>query len=181
MSRSGRFCRLFAIAGIALLVVAYALYLCGARIDRTASLPKGLYWATGKPPERGDIVTFWPDGSDPFRVARDRGYIIPGVYNTTDGVGYDLLMKRLLGLPGDVVSITDDGVVINGGLVPNTRPLACDNVGDTLPKLHFVDYRLKEDEALFLSDHLPRSFDGRYFGVQRMRQIVEVLVPVVTW
>ena len=181
MSRSGRLYRSFAIAGIALLVAAWALYLCGARINRTASLPKGLYWAVGKHPERGDIVTFWPDGSEPFRIARARGYIIPGVYNTTDGVGYDLLMKRLLGLPGDVVSIMDDGVFINGGLVPNTRPLACDNTGDPLPKLRFTDYRLKEDEALFLSDHLPRSFDGRYFGIQRVRQIVDVLVPVMTW
>jgi type IV secretory pathway protease TraF len=43
------------------------------------------------------------------------------------------------------------------------------------------NYRLRDGEALFLSDHLPRSFDARYFGVQDMRQIVEVVRPVWTW
>jgi len=156
-------------------------YLAGARINRTNSLPKGLYWVVDKTPERGDIVTFWPRDTAVMREARSRGYILPGVYNKTDGGGYGLLMKRLLALPGDVVSVTDDGVIVNGRLIANTRPIDSDNVGDPLPKLRFVDYRLKEDEALFLSDHLPRSFDGRYFGVQQMRQIVEVVAPVWTW
>jgi type IV secretory pathway protease TraF len=40
-------------------------------------------------------------------------------------------------------------------------------------------YTLKEDEAFFVSDHLPRSFDARYFGVQKTRQIVDVATPVL--
>jgi conjugative transfer signal peptidase TraF len=174
-------CRVFSIAGVCLLLAAWIAYLCGARINRTHSLPKGLYWAVDKVPERGDIVTFWPDDSEPFRMARERGYIIPGRHNDQGAGGYDLMMKKLLALPGDIVSITDAGVVVNGALIPNTHPLDSDNIGDPLPVLRIDSYRLGEHEALFLSDHLPRSFDARYFGVQDMRQIVDVVVPVWTW
>ncbi len=174
----GRACRAFAVAGIAVLVLACLSYACGARINRTNSLPKGLYWRVNKTPERGDIVAFWPDGTEPFRLGRERGYILPGVYNKSDSRGYGLMLKRLVALPGDLVSIDDQGVTVNGSLLPNTVPLIHDNVGDPLPVVRLSDCRLAEHEALFVSDHLPRSYDARYFGVQDMRQIVEVVVPV---
>ncbi len=185
MKRNARFlghaCRAFAVAGIAALVLACLSYACGARINRTNSLPKGLYWRVIKAPERGDIVAFWPDGTKPFRLARERGYILPGVYNRADDNGYGLMLKQLVALTGDIVSIDDDGVIVNGHRLPNTKPLTHDNVGDPLPVVRLSDYRLAEHEALFVSDHLPRSYDARYFGVQDMRQIVEVVVPVWIW
>lgn len=167
--------------GLGALTIMLATYASGARINRTNSLPQGIYWLVDKEAERGDIVSFWPDGSEPFRIARERGYIIPGQYlNQGDG-GYAPLMKKLVGLPGDVVSITDDGIFINGQLIPNSIPLACDNIGDPLPVLRLSDYTLHESEVLLVSDYLPRSYDARYFGVQDKRQILDVLVPVYTW
>ena len=176
-----RACRVFAMFGVSVLFVSLLLYACGARINRTNSLPRGMYWVVEKPPERGDIVTFWPSDCAEMQLARERGYIHHGVYNQTNGVGYGLLMKRYLGLPGDVVSVTDDGIIINGVLIPNTKPLTHDNIGDPLPRFRIANYMLKENEALFVSNHLPRSYDARYFGIQETRQIVEVLVPVWTW
>ncbi len=166
---------------IAVFVAFYLAYLCGMRINRTHSLPKGIYWMVNKTPERGDIVAFWPQDNQALRLGRERGYIIPGVYNKADGIGYGLLLKRYLGLPGDIVSITDIGITINGVAIPNTKPLNADNMGDPLPRIHLDNYQLREHEALFVSDHLPRSFDARYFGVQETRQIVDVVVPVWTW
>ncbi len=176
-----RLCKAFALAAIGLFLAVWAAYLSGARINRTNSLPRGVYWVIDKPPERGDTVAFWPRDTAEMREARRRGYILPGVYNTAGGEGYGLLLKRLMGIAGDTVSVTDDGVVINGSLVPNTKPLDADNVGDPLPRLRFTDYRLGENEVFLASDRLPRSFDGRYFGVQERHQIVEVVVPVWTW
>ena len=176
-----RACRWFAVCGVGVLLVLLLLYACGARINRTNSLPKGIYWAVSKPPERRDIVTFWPSDRAEMKLARARGYIPHGVYNQNHGVGYGLLMKRYLGLPGDVVSVTDEGVFINNALIPNTKPLDRDNIGDPLPRFRIAEYRLKDHEALFISNHLPRSYDARYFGVQETRQIVEVVVPVWTW
>ncbi len=177
----GRIARVFAITCIGILMITVTAYFAGARINRTNSLPKGLYWLVDKEPERGDIVSFWPDGSAAFRIARERGYIIPGHYNNQGDGGYDAVMKKLLGLPGDIVSITEDGVVINGTLILNSHPLPCDNIGDPLPVIRLHNYRLGDNEVLFMSDHLPRSYDARYFGVQDRRQIIDVLVPVFTW
>ncbi len=174
--------RIIALTGMAVLAVCWIAYLCGARINRTHSLPKGLYWAVNREPRRGDLVAFWPADTPDLREARRRGYIIPGVYNVgPNGQGYGLLLKKLAAVPGDVASITNAGVIVNGVLMPNTVPLLCDNIGDPLPILRFENRRLTEGEALFISDHLPRSFDARYFGVQEMRQIVEVVEPVWVW
>jgi conjugative transfer signal peptidase TraF len=173
--------RAVSLAAVVLFLAVWAAYLAGARINRTNSLPKGLYWAVDKTAQRGDLVAFWPRDTETMREARRRVYILPGVYNTVGGEGYGLLMKRLVAVPGDIVSITGAGVEVNGTLVPNTRPLPVDGAGDPLPQLRFANYRLRDTEALFLSDHLPRSFDGRYFGVQELRQIVETVVPVWTW
>jgi conjugative transfer signal peptidase TraF len=174
--------RIFALIGMAVVFGCWAMYSGGARINRTHSLPKGLYWVVDREPRRGDLVAFWPADTPEMREARRRGYIIPGVYNIgPDGQGYGLLLKKLAAVPGDMVSITDAGVIVNGVLIPNTVPLRCDNIGDPLPVLRFENRRLTEGEALFISDHLPRSYDARYFGVQEMRQIVEVVTPVWTW
>ena len=180
--RIDRLFRIIALAGMIVLAACWIAYLCGARINRTHSLPKGLYWAVNREPRRGDLIAFWPADTPELREARRRGYIIPGVYNAgTDGQGYGLLLKKLAAVAGDTVSITGDGVIVNGVLMPNTVPLPCDNVGDPLPVLRFENRRLAGGEALFISDHLPRSFDARYFGVQETRQIVEVVEPVWTW
>lgn len=179
--RSARFTRILAIVFIGMFLAAYALYYAGARINRTHSLPKGIYWVVDKEPERGDTVSFWPRDSEEVREAVRRGYLIPGPYNKSGRKGFGLILKKLMALPGDVISITDTGVFINGTLIPNTIPLAADNIGDPLPTLRFSDYRLADHEALFLSDHLARSFDGRYFGLQDMRQIISVLRPVWVW
>jgi conjugative transfer signal peptidase TraF len=168
----------FTLSFMGAFVIAYDL---GYRINRTNSLPRGIYRVIDKQPERGDIVSFWPDGSEPFRIARERHYIIPGRYlNRGDG-GYDALMKKLMALPGDVVSVTDDGVFVNGELIPNSKPFERDNLGDPLPVFRLHDYTLRENEVLFISDHLPRSYDARYFGVQDKKQILDVLTPVYTW
>jgi conjugative transfer signal peptidase TraF len=167
--------------GLVVLLTMLGTYAAGARINRTNSLPQGLYWLVDKEPERGDIVSFWPDGSEPFQIARERNYITPGQYYDRGDGGYSPIMKKLMGLPGDIVSITDDGVFINGDLIRNSRPFACDSIGDPLPVVRLHEYRLRENEVLLVSDYLPRSFDARYFGIQDKKQILDVLEPVFTW
>lgn len=177
----GKITRRFAQIAIALFLGVWLLYLCGARINRTHSLPVGLYWQVNRHPKNGDIVSFWPDDSTPFRMARERGYLIAGPYNHDGRGGYGALLKTIAALAGDVVSITGDGVIVNGRLLANSKPLPCDNTGAPLPQIRLVDYRLGEHDVLFISEHLPRSFDARYFGIQHTRQIIDVLVPVIVW
>lgn len=80
--------------GLAVLFAMLGSYVAGARINRTNSLPQGLYWLVNKEPERGDIVSFWPDGSESFRIARERNYIIPGKYYDQGDGGYAPIMKK---------------------------------------------------------------------------------------
>jgi len=70
------------------------------------------------------------------------------------------LIKRVVGVAGDLVTVTDAGIDINGQPVPNSRPL--DTKESALP--HFRgSFRLKQGDIWAAGEH-PNSFDSRYFG-----------------
>jgi signal peptidase I len=97
------------------------------------------------PPERGDIVVFQPP------VASDRPYI-----------------KRVIGLPGDRVSVAEGRVWINGE--PLTEPYlegartACDG--------RHCDVTVSEGEVYLLGDNRRNSSDSRVFGPVSLDDIV---------
>ena len=90
---------------IALVVIALitSFILFGHRliVNRTHSLPVGLYYWTDVPIKKGSIVLFKPDQSmGPEQVGFDRGY-----------EAHELpLLKRVVALAGDVVSVSSSGV-----------------------------------------------------------------------
>ena len=166
-----------AIGGAGLLLLGVACYAVGARINTTKSIPVGLYWTSGKPVEKGAYVFFCPPQVGLFVDAKERGYIgagfCPGDY------GY--MMKRILAAKKDVVSISDDGVRVNGQLLPFSAPLKADKAGRSLPRYEAARYTLGNSEVLLMSDVSGTSFDGRYFGPVNLSQIKTVIFPVITW
>ncbi|MCK9214400.1 MAG: S26 family signal peptidase [Rhodoferax sp.] len=72
------------------------------------------------------------------------------------------LIKRVVGVAGDLVMATDHGVEINGQPVPNSRPLDLDTQGQALPHVR-GSFTLKQGEIWTAGEH-PNSFDSRYFG-----------------
>jgi len=72
------------------------------------------------------------------------------------------LIKRVVGVAGDLVTATDQGVEINGQSVPNSRPLDLDTRGQALPHVRGI-FTLKPGEIWAAGEH-PNSFDSRYFG-----------------
>ena len=72
------------------------------------------------------------------------------------------LIKRVVGVAGDLVTATDAGMEINGQPVPNSRPLDLDTKGQALPHLR-GSFTLKQGEIWTAGEH-PNSFDSRYFG-----------------
>jgi conjugative transfer signal peptidase TraF len=72
------------------------------------------------------------------------------------------LIKRVVGVAGDLVTATDAGIDINGQPVPNSRPLDLDTKGRALPHLR-GSFTLKQGEIWAAGEH-PNSFDSRYFG-----------------
>lgn len=96
------------------------------------------------PIERGDLVVFWYQG-DPAR-----SYI-----------------KRVIGLPGDVVAIERGVVLING------RPLKEDYVPGQFRDRRDMPARLVEPDTYFvLGDHRNSSNDSRNWGLVPRGNIV---------
>jgi conjugative transfer signal peptidase TraF len=72
------------------------------------------------------------------------------------------LIKRVVGVAGDLVTASDAGIEINGQPVSNSRPLGLATNGRALPHLRGF-FCLKQGEIWAAGEH-PNSFDSRYFG-----------------
>ena len=150
--------------------------LAGLRSNHTHSFPVGVYWAVPKAPAVGDLVFFRPPEEAVFDEALVRGYIGSGGFTH-----YEPMLKRLVAVGGDVVTINDAGVTVNGRRIQNSKPMPADDEGRPMPQQRLKDYRLAPGEVLVMSDYSPLSFDGRYFGPIPRAQIQSVAWPVWTW
>lgn len=113
------------------------------------SVPAGFYVRSGRPIERGALVTVRAVSVAPA-YATLRQFTEPG----------DRFIKRIAGVSGDVVCAEDASVSLNGVVV--ARRLERDSAGHTLPTWSGCR-TLASDELLLLGD-TPDSFDGRYWG-----------------
>lgn len=172
-----RFAANTAIGGAGLLLLGFGCYAFGVRINTTKSIPVGLYWTSSKPIEKGAYVLFCPPQIGVLIDAKERGYIgsgfCPGDY------GY--MMKRILAAKNDAVSIADEGVRVNGELLPFSAPIKADKLGRPLKRYQAARFTLGTSEVLLMSDVSGTSFDARYFGPVNRSQIKTVISPVITW
>jgi signal peptidase I len=141
-----------------------------------------LHIAEWSNPQRGDIVVF---------------------YSPKDGTR---LVKRTVGLPGDIVELRNDQLIINGAPV-GYKPIAEDLLRDVamqdraisqyaseeLPgrthlvagipavsaRRNFGPYRVPANCYFMMGDNRDNSFDSRYFGVVKRNRIVGRATAVV--
>lgn len=163
-----------AIVGATLLLIAL---LAHVRINTTRSIPVGFYRVTGEPVEKSSYVIFCPPPTQVFDTAKERGYIGAGFCPG----GYGDMMKRVVAANGDEVAIANDGVRVNGTLLPFSMPQTVDKAGRLLPRLPTNHYTLGATQLLLMSDVSGTSFDGRYFGPIDRAQIKGVIRPILTW
>jgi len=124
--------------------------------NRTDSAPIGLYWLGDGPLTLNGWAVVSAESAD-TKWAQQRGY-----------VGRDWpLIKRVRGLPGDMICRDNETILINDMIV--AEALKADSFGRELPVWSGC-FTLKEDEFFLLNDH-PNSLDGRYFGVTRLSDI----------
>jgi conjugative transfer signal peptidase TraF len=166
-----------AIGGMAVLAAGLACTAAGLRINATKSIPLGVYRTSSAPAEKGAYVLFCPPPTELFKEAKARLYIGAGFCPG----GYGYMMKRILAAKGDSVTVADEGVRVNGALLPLSAPLRFDRDGRTLLRYPAAGFMLRASEALLMSDTSATSFDGRYFGPMPLSQIKTVIVPVLTW
>ncbi len=87
------------------------------------------------------------------------------------------LVKRVIGLPGDTISLADGHVYVNGAVLPELY-LPADVRNDTYPgpsgaaySLHHA-YRVPAGDLFMMGDNRPQSCDSRYWGPIRESTIV---------
>ncbi len=161
----------------AMWAAAHALYAAGWRVNWTASEPRGVYRlrpidASGDD-LRGQLIAFCPPpwvspSAFPFYA---RG-ACPG--------GGEPMVKTIVGVPGDVVSLSSEGVTINGRRLPASAPRRLAGTGVALPRLRgtiklapgmFWMYGQGEDARA-----ASESFDSRYWGPVAIGEVRGVLV-----
>lgn len=134
--------------------------------NATDSLPHGLYLVVRKAVyERGELVVF-PVPVAVRGLVRQRHWLPEGAF----------LIKPVAGKSGDLLSTKNGRCLVNG--VDFGPVEKVDRTGQPLP-VFSINRRLKNGEIAVVNPS-PRSFDSRYFGPIREREIIGVAVPILT-
>ena len=165
------------IVGVCLAFGLVLAHQSGLRLNTTGSIPLGLYRMSHDPIVNGAYVLWCPPKRPEFDLAKERGYIGAGFCPG----GYGYMMKKVVASGHDIVSVTDEGVLINGKLIPASQPFEADSMGRPLPRFRVTDHVLASTELLLMSDTNSRSFDARYFGPVHRAHIQSRVYPVWTW
>ena len=123
----------------------------GLTYSSTASMPKGFYLIIHSDDfKRNDIVEFKPPNEVQAFVAEQHWAPKSG-----------LLLKHVMGVPGDFVCNSGGSILVNHQKVGSVYEFYAPN--KKLPKRSFCTV-LQQNQYLLLSDSIERSFDSRYFG-----------------
>lgn len=116
-------------------------------------------------PRRGEIVVF------------DRATV------SGDVVHHDDLIKRVIGIPGDVVEIRDCQVFVNGALVEedylDSFYTAQTDPADRCRTVNFEATAIEEGSLFVLGDNRVESFDSRAFGTIQQDIVVGKAMMVI--
>ena len=98
--------------------------------------------------KRGDIVVFWG----------------------TVGEQKTFLIKRVIGLPGEHLTIKDKKVYINNSETPLNEPYAIKDMDGR--KFNFENLDIPLDSVFLMGDNRPISLDSRVFGPVKINEIL---------
>ncbi len=139
-------------------------------------------WAAypfGMLPSRGDIITFKFSPSKQITDAVNSGQSIAALTGGSgDAPGNKilkpiLLIKRVVGLPGDTVQLVGNKLIVNGrsvqydyATIPSTQP------GELYPYAVQQPIKVPVGHLFVLGDNRSNSDDGRYWGTLSEDQVV---------
>ncbi|WP_395172989.1 conjugative transfer signal peptidase TraF [Roseibium alexandrii] len=151
---------ILSVAGLAIGGIAAAGFLGGYRINSTPSFPLGLWRIEelSREARLGDTLFICPPASSPaIELARERLYLPAGL---CDG-GIAPLIKTVVALPGQTITIAGAQVVIDGTSLPHSTIQTTDGQGRALP---VSAGGVVPPGSLFVHSDYVASFDSRYFG-----------------
>jgi conjugative transfer signal peptidase TraF len=161
---------LWAVAASAVFALAMPAHLLGFRLvyNPTTSAPTGWYGVTRPAQVKAAdyvLARFPPEAA---KLANDRQYLPSSVP----------LLKRVGAVGGQQVCFFRNSILIDGRAVAVT--LSRDRLGrELVPWRHCR--ALESDELFLLSTTNPASFDSRYFGPIRWRDVIGEAIPLWTW
>jgi conjugative transfer signal peptidase TraF len=124
---------------------------------------------------RGDIVAACVRPSAAVRYYVGKGECLD--------TGLEPLVKEVVAVGGDTVSVTEAGVVVNTELVPHSARLRVDGQGRSLDDLFPVTETRTYVVApgwVWLIAPMDKSFDSRYLGSFSVNAVVGLMKPLLT-
>lgn len=158
------------LGALLIFILSSALSFYGVRVNLTDSAPHGIWVVRAFEAtklRRGLLVDICPPTLPITNIMKDRGYLGPGQCN-----GVMPLLKPVVAISGDVVSVTKSGVMVNGKLLSNSSSL------NAIPGVPCGTYKVKSGEVWVISSYSSGSFDSRYFGPVNLSGINGVADPV---
>lgn len=145
----------------------------GFQINATASAPKGIWRVSKLDPnamQRGMLVSICPPDLQIIEIMRDRGFLDLGDCPRTETVA---LLKPVVAVPGDTVSVTASGIAVNGRILPRSVPER------GMPAYPAGNYRVPRGNVWLISSFSAGSFDSRYFGPVPLTKLRGRAVPIL--
>ena len=170
---------LFVLLGAWALIVLFLWTGFGVVFNYTHSAPFGLYreqfdseagihdpapYVFFCPDRRWTSMRGEPNYRDPMRTCPD---------------GLSPLIKPVVAWPGDLVSVSANGISVNGQMLKNSAPIERDSKGQQLHTFAAGEYRVGPKELWVVSSFSPRSFDSRYFGPIPLKSVHSWLRPLL--
>ena len=169
---------MFLIFTIILLFATFIYAMKNGRVifNTTSSFPLGFYKISkSNQYKKGVLVSFCAVPSKMIDKIIEQGYT---QRNSLCPNQTPQLLKKILGLEGDIVEIQRT-VSINNQSIKNSRIFKQDRSGNLLPIQ--PSQNIKKGYFWAMSDYNNKSFDSRYFGQVPLENIIGIATPIITW
>lgn len=142
--------------------------------DHIMTMRSMIAYPFGKMPERGDIVVFRLPGSSNQETLPLPRHSAGGQSGSADTPRDEILIKRIVGLPGETVQIVSGKVTINGKTIeePYATIPADETVGSFYSYAADTPLKIPEGEFFLLGDNRNNSDDGRFWGTLKRGAII---------
>ncbi len=159
--------------------------------DHIVTMRAWLAYPGGAMPARGDVIVFRlpqtsQNGQNSAPLVPDSGIVDaaeradrPAKAKAADAP--DILIKRVVGLPGDTIQIKDNDVYINGKLYKENYDLipVDGSIGYAFPYAVYEPLRVPPGHLFVLGDNRNNSDDGRYWGTLDRSNVIGRFIRVL--